>query len=171
MGNCDAHYRYVTKTAAQTAALCRDLQNKRVPEKETVRRDRLQEIAVRRMLAEELYEVFITPLDREDLFMVCERMAQVLYELQQIAVVYGSAPLSQAVWSTVCGIADAVYEAAKAFSDGKTPSLFHAAAQVQNRIVQIDRYAGRSEYEVIVPWLRCCREATVCMVAATLKNT
>ncbi len=168
MGNCEAQYRYALKTAAQTAALCRDLQNKRAPSKDAVRRDRLQEIAVRRALTEELYEAFITRIDREDLFAVYEELADTLYTLQGIAVRGGNC--SAAVWSTVCGVADALYEAVEAFADGKMSPLLRAAAQVYGRVAEAERYASADEYAVIGEWLRCCRRAARQMTAALLKN-
>ncbi len=168
MGNCEAQYRYVLKMAAQTAALCRDLQNKRAPNKDTVRRDRLQEIAVRRALTEELYELFITPIDREDLFAVCEGLADTLYTLQGIAVRGGNC--SAAVWSTMCSVADALYKAAETFVEGKMPLLLRAAAQVHSRVAEAERYASADEYAVIGEWLRCCKHAARQMTAALLKN-
>ncbi len=155
MANCEAQYRYALNTAAQIAALCRDLQNGRIPNREAVRRDRLQAIAVRRALTEELYEMFITPIDREDLFAVYEALADTLCALQTVAV-RGGIPSAE--------IADALYEATEAFAGGKMPSLLRAAARVYGGT------ADGNDDPRIDEWHSCCKRAARCMTAALLKN-
>ena len=155
MANCEAHYRYILNTASQHAALCRDLQNGRVPSRDRIRRDRLQSIAARRALTEELFEAFITPIDREDLFRVYETLADALCALQAVAVGGGVAS---------CDVADALYEVTEAFVHGQTPQLLRAAARIYTRT------ADENTASPVGNWLSQCKRAARCMTAALLKN-
>ena len=155
MANCEAQYRYLLNTASQHAALCRDLQNGRVPSRDRIRRDRLQSIAARRAMTEELFEAFITPIDREDLFWTCETLADALCALQAVAM-GGGVPC--------CAVADALYEVTEAFVHGQMPPLLRAAARIYTHT------ADEPADPLVGGWLSHCQRAARCMTASLLKN-
>ena len=84
--NEQEHYAFCERMIAQAAALLKDLQNGHTPNEGDIRRRRRTGAIALQGLYDALRHMFITPIDREDMWRLCALSERVLFAAEETAL-------------------------------------------------------------------------------------
>lgn len=113
------HYDYCCRTVAAATALFRDVQQQSPPSLQAIRLRRRKDEVICRARFDELRRAFLTPIDRDDLFLLCIIVNRALYCAEEVVLEWERQrmPHLQELWEYLSSICSQLEQTVISFTD------------------------------------------------------